>query len=179
MTETLDPASAILTWISDTSVPCITLDEAGRINGIRSFDRVPMGIGIVTVTEDGYAPLLCEGEIALYDEQWLGRNALCEGLYCIEYQSTQSGLPRRDFAERFAADDDTARLLICRRVVELRRYPRNPTQWITLPLARTGPDEEARTFVCIDGPYEDYHILSKLAGRVIGVYRPAPVAMDR
>jgi hypothetical protein len=136
---------------------------AGVDHSLQIFESIPARHGVIAVSDGGV--LLRRGECAVYDELDLHLNELVDGgLYVIEYQSPRHSMPIAMFATL-----PGARMKIDRKVVRIARHSRLRDMWVVHPLR---PCPHARTFVCTDGPYEDFQLADKLIGRVVGILRP-------
>ena len=138
--------------------------------------KIERGMGVVAVQDNLGAPLLCFGDVAVYSEDFFSHFPLVEGIYCIQYQSTTACMPRADWARHFV-EGTASQLEIRRSVVQVRRCPYAEDRWITQPLGPQG--FRGGYFVVSDGPFDDVHLINKLLGPVIGIYRPAPISEAR
>jgi hypothetical protein len=140
---------------------------------LRIFDFVPRFHDVVAVDAGTDTPLLRGGDVAVFDEGRLDPTNLEEGIYCIEYQSPRSGMPRDMFARLFVTPEG-ARLKIERRIVQVKRHRTLADHFMVTPLGTAIGRSIGGipTFVCSDGPYDGFQLTDRLLGRVVGVYRP-------
>jgi hypothetical protein len=137
---------------------------------LRIFDKIERGLGVVPILDDMGAPLLCSGDVAVYDADWHLRNDLQPGTYCVEWQRPANLLPREEFGRRFAAGEPV-RMRIDREIVAIARWKRDPTRWAIHPLVNT----YRGIMQMSDGPLESWYLHDKLLGPIVGLYRPAPI----
>ncbi|HEY1606566.1 MAG TPA: hypothetical protein VGF77_13320 [Allosphingosinicella sp.] len=137
------------------------------------FDRVPPRCFVQAVTDNGSAPLLRAGEVAVAEgDGGAGWIPIDGGLFVIEYVSPP------DVPDGFE--------LRTRKIVQTRRL-NWPGQDVWAVAAYASPRNEAEhdramrrdgVFHVADFPYTFDALARKLIGRVVGIYCPAALRCD-
>jgi hypothetical protein len=151
-------------FLAPQGTPVTEVVDAFR-NDLRIYDELPSHLDVIKVRDRDACPLLRAGEVAVYDpsDQMRCEGLVDGGIYVIEYQFPVGGMSWETF-HRHGAD----RVRVDRHLIRARRSARDPGLWCAQPLRQ----RFAGAFQCSDPDQPENLLHSKLAGRVVGLFRP-------
>ena len=146
---------------------------------LRIFPSIPPRHGVHAVEMNSV--MFRAGEVAVYDELWASErqkngpvDTLLEPgcIYITETQRPVAMMSWEQWNER-GTKYGRSRLQTRRSIVRVERSRWKGAEdcWMIHPLA----SQSGGVFHCSDGPYDEIHLVDQIIGKVVGIYRPAPL----